>query len=72
MIFIEDSQGNINPYAVTSYAMNYKDEADHGSFWREDKHNNGQLNTTGLIFRFKMEIPCDGWESLAPDIDPPR
>ncbi len=56
LIFIEDSQGNINPYAVTSYAMNYKDEADHGSFWRENKHNNGQLNTTGLIFRFEMEI----------------
>ncbi len=38
--FIEDSQGNINPYAVTSYTMNDKDENDHESF--------SQLETTGM------------------------
>ncbi|CAF0912627.1 unnamed protein product, partial [Adineta ricciae] len=34
----EDSQGNINPYAVTGYAINCKDEASRGSFWRENQH----------------------------------
>ncbi|UJR10325.1 hypothetical protein I4U23_014531 [Adineta vaga] len=38
----KDSQGNINPYAVTGYAMNYKDEANHGSFWRENQQKQCQ------------------------------
>jgi hypothetical protein len=47
--FVEDSQGNINPYAVTAYTMDYKDEIDHGSFWKENKHNHCQLDNTGML-----------------------
>ncbi|CAF1446454.1 unnamed protein product [Adineta steineri] len=42
----EDSQGNINPYAVTGYAMNCKDETNHESIYSETKHQQSQLNTT--------------------------
>jgi hypothetical protein len=41
-ISIEDSQGNINPYAVTGYTTNYKDEND-------NKHNHRLLDSTGMI-----------------------
>ncbi|CAF2527441.1 unnamed protein product [Rotaria sp. Silwood2] len=34
----EDSQGNINPYAVTGFILNGKDQIDHGSLWRENNH----------------------------------
>ncbi|CAF1443327.1 unnamed protein product, partial [Adineta steineri] len=34
----EDSQGNINPYAVTGWTLNCKDPIDHGSLFRENKH----------------------------------
>ncbi|CAF0794841.1 unnamed protein product [Rotaria sordida] len=34
----EDSQGNINPYAVTGFTLNDKDQIDHGSLWRENSH----------------------------------
>ncbi|CAF4381471.1 unnamed protein product, partial [Adineta steineri] len=46
----EDSQGNINPYAVTGYAMNCKDETNHESIYSETKHQQSQLNTTGMVF----------------------
>ena len=45
--FVEDSQGNINPYAVTGCALNCKDHADHGTFWRDNKHTHCLLDTLG-------------------------
>ncbi|CAF0823910.1 unnamed protein product [Rotaria sp. Silwood1] len=44
----EDSQGNINPYAVTGDTMNYKDKRDHGYAWRETEHNNCQLDSADI------------------------
>ncbi|UJR35713.1 hypothetical protein I4U23_028463 [Adineta vaga] len=34
----EDSQGNINPYAVTGWPSNCKDRTDHNSVWKDNKH----------------------------------
>ncbi|CAF4516635.1 unnamed protein product [Rotaria sp. Silwood1] len=34
----EDSQGNINPYAVTGFTLNGTDQIDLGSLWRENNH----------------------------------
>ncbi|CAF3590109.1 unnamed protein product [Rotaria sordida] len=44
----EDSQGNINPYAVTGDTMNYNDKCDHEHIWTEIEHNHCQLDTTDI------------------------
>ncbi|CAF3429449.1 unnamed protein product [Rotaria socialis] len=36
----EDSQGNINPYAVTGFSLNCKEHNKHGTLWRENPHSN--------------------------------
>jgi hypothetical protein len=58
VIILEDSQGNINPYAVTGCTLNSKDEIDHGLFWKENKHTNCLLDTLGtkLFFIVFTEI----------------
>jgi hypothetical protein len=48
-IFTEDSQGNINPYAVTGYSIHYKNETDHGPFCKENRYNQCDMDTTGEI-----------------------
>lgn len=40
LVLVEDSQGNINPYAVTGFSPNSKDQNDHGTLWRENHHAN--------------------------------
>ncbi|CAM2701493.1 unnamed protein product [Rotaria socialis] len=39
-VFVEDSQGNINPYAVTGFSLNCKEHNKHGTLWRENPHSN--------------------------------
>ena len=41
---IEDSQGNINPYAVTGC----KDSIDYSSLWKEKTHSNDIIDTLGM------------------------
>lgn len=43
-IFVEDSQGNINPYAVTGCVLNSSDDLDHGTFWKDNKQTHCLLD----------------------------
>ena len=49
-IIIEDSRGNINPYAVTGYTMSHKNKCDNRSIWRDTEQNHCQLDTAGMTF----------------------
>ena len=45
--FTEDSQGNINPYAVTGCVLTSNEDFDHGPFWKENKHAKCLIDTVG-------------------------
>jgi hypothetical protein len=53
VVFIEDSQGNINPYAMTGYTINYDDKIDHGSFCNENKYKQRNPDISGGILVMK-------------------
>ncbi|CAF1590596.1 unnamed protein product, partial [Adineta ricciae] len=44
----EDSQGNINPYAVTGWTSNCKEQIDHSALWRDNKHAHCLIDPTDL------------------------
>ena len=44
---VEDSQGNINPYAVTGCTLHGKDDLEHAAAWRAPTYNHCLIDTLG-------------------------